>query len=87
VLLDPDVAAAFPDAKAVNAALRSLIEEKQTPLGMSGVSSVSGPPQLGQGSGGCWVVISGAGFNLLVVAESRCLAFSSSGRGAGLSRS
>ena len=26
VLLDPDIAAAFPDAKAVNAALRSLIE-------------------------------------------------------------
>ena len=28
VLLDPDVAAAFPDAKAVNDALRQLIEEK-----------------------------------------------------------
>ena len=28
VLLDPDVAAAFPDAKAVNDALRLLIEEK-----------------------------------------------------------
>ena len=26
VLLDPDIAAAFPDAKAVNAALRSLME-------------------------------------------------------------
>jgi hypothetical protein len=26
VLLDPDIAAAFPDAKAVNTALRSLIE-------------------------------------------------------------
>ena len=31
VLLDPDVAAAFPDAKAVNDALRLLIEEKQSP--------------------------------------------------------
>jgi len=29
VLLDPDVAAAFPDAKAVNDALRQLIQEKQ----------------------------------------------------------
>jgi uncharacterized DUF497 family protein len=29
VLLDPDVAAAFPDAKAVNAALRQLMQEKQ----------------------------------------------------------
>jgi hypothetical protein len=29
VLLDPDVAAAFPDAKAVNDALRLLIEEKK----------------------------------------------------------
>lgn len=28
VLLDPDVAAAFPDAKAVNDALRLLLEEK-----------------------------------------------------------
>jgi hypothetical protein len=28
VLLDPDVAAAFPDAKAVNDALRSLLQEK-----------------------------------------------------------
>ena len=29
VLLDPDVAAAFPDAKAVNDALRRLLQEKQ----------------------------------------------------------
>jgi hypothetical protein len=29
VLLDPDVAAAFPDAKAVNDALRQLMQEKQ----------------------------------------------------------
>jgi len=29
VLLDPDVAAAFPDAKAVNDALRQLLQEKQ----------------------------------------------------------
>ena len=29
VLLDPDVAAAFPDAKAVNDALRFLLENKQ----------------------------------------------------------
>jgi len=28
VLLDPDIAAAFPDAKAVNDALRSLLEDK-----------------------------------------------------------
>ena len=28
VLLDPDVAAAFPDAKAVNDALRRVLEEK-----------------------------------------------------------
>ena len=31
VLLDPDVAAAYPDAKAVNDALRLLLQEKQTP--------------------------------------------------------
>ena len=31
VLLDPDVAEAFPDAKAVNDALRSLLQEKQSP--------------------------------------------------------
>ena len=31
VLLDPDVAAAIPDAKAVNDALRQLLEEKQSP--------------------------------------------------------
>jgi hypothetical protein len=31
VLLDPDVAAAFPDAKAVNDALRLLLREKQSP--------------------------------------------------------
>lgn len=30
ILLDPDVAAAFPDAKAVNDALRLLLENKQT---------------------------------------------------------
>jgi hypothetical protein len=30
VLLDPDVAAAFPDAKAVNDALRLLLQEKQS---------------------------------------------------------
>lgn len=30
VLLDPDVAAAFPDAKTVNDALRLLLEEKQS---------------------------------------------------------
>ena len=29
VLLDPDVAAAFPDAKAVNDALRRMLQEKQ----------------------------------------------------------
>jgi hypothetical protein len=29
VLLDPDVAAAFPDAKAVNDALRRVLQEKQ----------------------------------------------------------
>ncbi len=31
VLLDPDIAAAFPDAKAVNDALRLLLQEKQSP--------------------------------------------------------
>jgi hypothetical protein len=31
VLLDPDVAAAYPDAKAVNDALRLLLQEKQPP--------------------------------------------------------
>lgn len=31
VLLDPDIAAAFPDAKDVNDALRSLLHEKQSP--------------------------------------------------------
>jgi hypothetical protein len=31
VLLDPDVAAAFPDAKAVNDALRQLLQEKESP--------------------------------------------------------
>jgi hypothetical protein len=31
VLLDPDVAAAFPDAKAVNDALRRVLHEKQHP--------------------------------------------------------
>jgi hypothetical protein len=31
VLLDPDIAAAFPDAKAVNDALRSLLEEHPKP--------------------------------------------------------
>ena len=31
VLLDPDVSAAFPDAKAVNDALRLLLKEKQSP--------------------------------------------------------
>ena len=31
VLLDPDVAAAFPDAKAVNEALRLLLHNKQSP--------------------------------------------------------
>jgi hypothetical protein len=31
VLLDPDVAAAFPDAKAVNDALRLLLHNKQSP--------------------------------------------------------
>ena len=31
VLLDPDIAAAFPDAKAVNDALRSLLEHKASP--------------------------------------------------------
>jgi len=31
ILLDPDVAAAFPDAKAVNDALRSLLKEKRSP--------------------------------------------------------
>ena len=30
VLLDPDIAAAFPDAKAVNTALRSLIERSDS---------------------------------------------------------
>ena len=31
VLLDPDIAVAFPDAKAVNDALRSLLQEKHSP--------------------------------------------------------
>jgi hypothetical protein len=31
VLLDPDVAAAFPDAKAVNDALRQLLQKKESP--------------------------------------------------------
>jgi hypothetical protein len=31
VPLDPDVAAAFPDAKAVNDALRLLLQEKKSP--------------------------------------------------------
>jgi hypothetical protein len=31
VLLEPDVADAFPDAKAVNDALRLLLQEKQSP--------------------------------------------------------
>ena len=31
VLLDPDVAAAFPDAKAVNDALRLLLQDKHRP--------------------------------------------------------
>jgi hypothetical protein len=31
LLLDPDVAAAFPDAKAVNDALRLLLREKDSP--------------------------------------------------------
>lgn len=31
VLLDPDVAAAFPDAKAVNDALRLLLQDKHSP--------------------------------------------------------
>ena len=31
ILLDPDVAAAFPDAKAVNNALRQLLQQKQSP--------------------------------------------------------
>jgi hypothetical protein len=31
VLLDPDVAAAFPDAKAVTNALRLLLQDKQRP--------------------------------------------------------
>ena len=31
VLLDPDVSAAFPDAKAVNDALRLLLQERQSP--------------------------------------------------------
>ena len=31
VLLDPDVAAAFPDAKAVNDALRLVLQQKQSP--------------------------------------------------------
>ena len=30
VLLDPDIASAFPDAKAVNDALRSLLQEKHS---------------------------------------------------------
>jgi hypothetical protein len=30
VLLDPDIAAAFPDAKAVNDALRLLLERKES---------------------------------------------------------
>jgi hypothetical protein len=33
VLLDPDVAAAFPDAKAVNDAPRLLLQEKHGSLG------------------------------------------------------
>lgn len=32
VLLDPDVAAAFPDAKAVNEALRLLLADREHPV-------------------------------------------------------
>lgn len=31
VLLDPDVASAFPDAEAVNTALRELLHERESP--------------------------------------------------------
>jgi hypothetical protein len=42
VLLDPDVAAAFPDAKAVNDALRRVLHEKQ-PSSVTIASNRRGP--------------------------------------------
>ncbi|SJM89048.1 hypothetical protein [Crenothrix polyspora] len=48
VRLEPDVIAAFPDAKSVNAALRSLIEiaKRSTNLTLKVDSSVNNPPLL-----------------------------------------
>jgi len=48
VRLEPDVVAAFPDAKAVNAALRSLIEiaKRSTSLTRKVDSSIGSPPLL-----------------------------------------
>jgi hypothetical protein len=48
VRLEPDVVAAFPNAKAVNAALRSLIEiaERSTSLTRKADSSIGSPPLL-----------------------------------------
>ncbi len=48
VRLEPDVVAAFPDAKAVNAALRSLIEiaKRSTNLTRKVDSSIGSPPPL-----------------------------------------
>jgi len=52
VLLDPDVAHAFPDAKAVNDALRLLLREKgaRSLQNRSGAESPRGQPAWG---GGC----------------------------------
>ena len=48
VRLEPDVVAAFPDAKAVNVALRSLIEiaNRSTSLTHKGDSSIGSPSLL-----------------------------------------
>lgn len=48
VRLEPDVVAVFPDAKAVNAALRSLIDiaKRSTSLTHKADSSIDGPPLL-----------------------------------------
>jgi hypothetical protein len=48
VRLEPHVVAAFPNAKAVNAALRSLIEiaERSTSLTRKADSSIGSPPLL-----------------------------------------
>ena len=43
VRLEPDVAEAFPDAKAVNAALRSLIEIAKRSTGLTSRATRAGP--------------------------------------------